>query len=122
MTQNPIKEDVEIEKIYGENCVLDTDAFLQKNHFSAEGLSNEQAQENLKAYGPNLIKRAKPPKWYHYFFKSLFSPFNSILMGIIAVLIYTDIILPPEPSYANITVIAILIIVSALLEFFEEFR
>ena len=122
MTQNPIKEDIEIEKIYGENCVLDTDTFLHKNHFSAEGLSNKQAQEKLKAYGPNLIKRAKPPKWYHYFFKSLFSPFNSILMGIIAVLIYTDIILPPEPSYANITVIAILIIVSALLEFFEEYR
>ena len=54
MTQNPIKEDIEIEKIYGENCVLDTDTFLHKNHFSAEGLSNKQAQEKLKAYGPNF--------------------------------------------------------------------
>ena len=51
-----------------------------------------------------------------------FSPFNSILMGISLVLIYTDIILPETPSYANIIVILVLVIVSTLLDFIEEFR
>lgn len=39
-----------------------------------------------------------------------------------AILIYTDIYLPPQPSYANIIVIAILVSASTLLDFFEEFR
>ena len=37
-------------------------------------------------------------------------------------LCYTDIALPEEPSYANIIVICILITVSTLLDFFEEYR
>ncbi len=35
---------------------------------------------------------------------------------------YTDVYLPPKPSYANILVIIILVIASTLLEFFEEYR
>ena len=54
--------------------------------------------------------------------QSLFSPFNCILLGIVAILIYTDIYLPPTPSYANIIVIAILVTASTLLDFFEEYR
>ena len=43
-------------------------------------------------------------------------------MGIIIVLLYTDVYLPEVPSYANIIVIAVLIVASTLLEFFEEYR
>ena len=39
-----------------------------------------------------------------------------------AILCYTDIYLPPTPSYANIIVIAILVTASTLLDFFEEYR
>ena len=39
-----------------------------------------------------------------------------------AILFYTDVYLPKTPSYANIIVIAILVIASTLLEFFEEYR
>ena len=70
----------------------------------------------------NQIKQAKPKKWYNYFLSSLLSPFNSILLGISFILVYTDIILPENPSPANIIVIAVLVLVSTLLEFFEVFR
>ena len=76
----------------------------------------------LIIYGLNEIKKTKPKKWYHYFLESLFTPFNSILLGIVVILIYTDIYLPPTPSYANIIVIAILVTASTLLDFFEEYR
>ena len=42
--------------------------------------------------------------------------------GIVGILLYTDVYLPPKPSYANILVIIILVIASTLLEFFEEYR
>ena len=76
----------------------------------------------MQNLGYNEIKQAKPKRWYHYFLQSLFSPFNCILLGIVVILIYTDIYLPPTPSYANIIVIAILVTASTLLDFFEEYR
>ena len=96
--------------------------FIKKYNIKENGLSSDAANNLLHKYGLNEIKQAKPKKWYHYFFESLFSPFNSLLLGIVAVLCYTDIYLPETPSYANIIVIAILVTASTLLEFFEEFR
>lgn len=86
------------------------------------GLSTEQAEQQLLNLGLNEIKQAKPKKWYNYFLESLISPFNCILIGIVGILIYTDIYLPETPSYANIIVIAILVTASTLLDFFEEYR
>ena len=95
---------------------------MKKYRINENGLSSEEANEKIHKLGLNEIKQAKPRKWYHYFLESLFSPFNCILLGIVAILIYTDIYLAPTPSYANILVIAILVSASTLLDFFEEFR
>ena len=62
---------------------------------------------------------SKPKRWYNYLLESLFSPFNCILLGIVAILFYTDVYLAEKPSYANIIVIAILVSASTLLEFLE---
>lgn len=116
------KEDIDVQKSYGTFCMLSSEDFKKNYKVLDAGLSNSQAEVNLKNFGPNQIKQGKPKKWYNYFFASLFSPFNSILLGISFILIYTDIILPKHPSPANIIVIAALIIISTLLEFIEEFR
>lgn len=119
---NTKKDDIDVKSFYGEDCILNSDEFKKKHNISDNGLTTRIAQEHLKNYGLNQVKQAKPKKWYNYFFSSLFSPFNSILLGISFILIYTDIILPENPSPANIIVILLLIIVSTLLEFIEEFR
>ena len=116
------KEEVNISKMYGEQCTLPKDEFLKKFRINENGLSSKQAEELIKNVGLNEIKQAKPKRWYHYFLESLFSPFNCILLGIVCILIYTDIYLPETPSYANIIVIAILVTASTLLDFFEEYR
>ena len=119
---NVKKEDFDIKDFYGEDCVSNSEDFKKKHNLSDKGLSSAKAAENFRNLGPNQVKQSKPKKWYNYFFASLFSPFNSILLGISFILIYTDIILPENPSPANIIVIAVLIIVSTLLEFIEVFR
>ena len=116
------KEDLNIQKLYGKECTLKKEEFLSQYKINENGLTNSQAENLLHQYGLNEISQAKPKKWYNYFFGSLFSPFNSILMGISLVLIYTDIILPETPSYANIIVILVLVIVSTMLDFVEEYR
>ena len=116
------KEDLNIRDMYGNQCILSKDDFLSKYNFNENGLSSQQAQEMIAKNGVNQVSQSKPKKWYNYFFESLFSSFNTILLGISLVLIYTDVVIPETPSYANIIVILVLVIASTLLEFFEEFR
>ena len=120
--QKNTKEDFDVAKAYSDECLLPKDEFIKKYHVKTDGLSSQEAYSKISKYGLNEVSQNKPKKWYNYFFESLFSPFNCILLGIVLILIYTDIILPATPSYANITVIAILIIASTLLDFVEEFR
>ena len=116
------KEEVNVKALYGNECILPKEDFLKKYNVTESGLTTNQAQNNIYKYGLNEVSQAKPKKWYHYFLNSLFSPFNSILLGIVAILFYTDVYLSATPSYANIIVIAILVTASTLLEFFEEYR
>ena len=116
------KEDLNIRDMYGNQCILSKNDFLSKYNFNENGLSSQEAQEMIAKNGMNQVSQSKPKKWYNYFFESLFSSFNTILLGISLVLLYTDVVIPETPSYANIIVILVLVIASTLLEFFEEFR
>ena len=116
------KESININTLYGNECVLPKDAFVQKYNINLNGLSSTQAQNSKKMLGNNEISKNKPKHWYDYFFQSLFSPFNSILLGITFVLLYTDVILPETQSYMNIIVILVLVVCSTILDFFEEYR
>ena len=116
------KENVDVLKMYGEDSTTQRDEFLKKHNLNEKGLTSKQAEINIKKFGLNETKKAKPKKWYNYLLQSLITPFNCILIGISIILIYTDIYLAIEPSYANIIVIAILVTASTLLDFFESYR
>ena len=116
------KENVDVLKMYGEDSTIQRDEFLKKHNLNEKGLTSKQAELNIKKFGLNETKKAKPKKWYNYLLQSLLTPFNCILIGISIILIYTDIYLAIEPSYANIIVIAILVTASTLLDFFESYR
>ena len=108
--------------MYEKECTSSVDEFIKENGFKKRGLSTEEARKNIDKYGKNELKQKKPKQWYNYFFESLFSTFNLILLGIVLVLFYTDVILTTPSNYANIIVILILITASTLLEFFEVYR
>ena len=116
------KENVDVLKMYGEDSTTQRDEFLKKHNLNEKGPTSKQAEINIKKFGLNETKKAKPKKWYNYLLQSLLTPFNCILIGISIILIYTDIYLAIEPSYANIIVIAILVTASTLLDFFESYR
>ena len=108
--------------MYERQCTSSVEEFLKENKFKKRGLTSQEVKNNLNKYGKNIMKQKKPKQWYNYLFESLFSTFNLILLGIVLVLFYTDVILTTPPSYANIVVILVLILVSTLLEFFEVYR
>ena len=115
-------EEFDVKEEYGDLSLTNTNEFINKYNVDLKGLTNAKLIANQKKYGSNEVKGAKPKRWYHYFFESLFSPFNAILLGISLVLIYTDIVLPENPNPANIIVIIFLVLISTFLEFFEEYR
>ena len=122
MANKSLKEDIDIKSFYGKEATLSKNDFDDFYSINLNGLTSEEAQSRLRKYGNNEIKHTKPKKWYHYFFSSLFTPFNSILLSITLVLIYTDIYLASTPNYSSIIVILVLVFVSTILEFFSEFR
>ena len=76
-----VKEDINIDKVYGKDALSSVDDFIKDNNVNLKtGLRDEQVKVNIEKYGTNEIKGSKPKKWYNYFFESLFSPFNCILL------------------------------------------
>ena len=114
---------VDIKKMYAKECISSVDDFLSAIKTDLKvGLTSKHVQENYEKYGKNELNSSKPKKWYQFFLSSLITPFNLILIGIIVVLIYTDIYLTNPPSYANIIVIIALILLSTFLEFFIVYK
>ena len=82
------KENVDVLKMYGEDSTTQRDEFLKKHNLNEKGLTSKQAEINIKKFGLNETKKAKPKKWYNYLLQSLLTPFNCILIGISIILIY----------------------------------
>ena len=124
------KEDFNVQKTYGKLATLSKSEFINSYKINVDqGLSSKQAEEKLDRYGANQIASNKPKRWYHYFFKSLLSPFNCILIGIALLLFYTDVYLTTPPNYSSIIVITVLVLaienffrvinIKTLLDFFS---
>ena len=123
MKKSKKREEVNFKAMYGEACILSKTSFISKQNVNIEkGLTKKEVESRISEYGLNIVKGEREKKWYNYLIESLISPFNLILLGIAALLVYTDVILTTPPSYVNIIVIVILVTVSTFLDFFEEFR
>ena len=117
------EEKIDIRELYGKEVFSSVEEWTKEQNIDMKkGLNTTQVAENSKKYGRNEMKQKKPKKWYHYLLESFISPFNLILLGITVVLFYTDVYLTNPPSYANIIVILLLVVISTLLEFFEVYR
>lgn len=53
------KDEVNISKLYGEDCLLSKDEFIKKHNLNVNGLSSSEALENNRKYGLNEIKQSK---------------------------------------------------------------
>lgn len=51
------KEEVDISKMYGKECLLSKDEFIKDFEIRENGLSSEEANDKLHRYGLNEITR-----------------------------------------------------------------
>lgn len=107
---------------------------LQVDH---EGLSAEEADSRLRVKGPNTLHSQKAPNWFILLLKVIPNPFN-ILLVVLAIL---NAAIPPPQWVSEVTfsriliitpltmsyqkgfiVLMVMVIVSALVRFWQEYR
>ncbi|WP_211092893.1 magnesium-translocating P-type ATPase [Chitinophaga polysaccharea] len=89
-----------------------------------EGLTPAQARKRLALAGLNEVQHEKAPSWYQQLLQAFVNPFIGILLAIAAISFITDVWLaaPGEGDYKTVTMVGIMVLVSSLLRFFQEYR
>jgi Mg2+-importing ATPase len=88
------------------------------------GLSPAEVKDRLHTYGLNEVAHEKAPKWYVQFFEAFLNPFIGVLVVLSIISLITDVIIqaPADRDYTTVAVISIMVILSAMLRFVQEFR
>ena len=91
---------------------------------SEAGISMPTSNERIKKYGPNEVQHDKAPSWLKQLFKAFINPFIFILLVIAIISFVVDVWLAAqgEADYKTIIMVAVMVLFSALLRFFQEFR
>jgi P-type Mg2+ transporter len=91
---------------------------------SPGGLTAEQVEERVELYGLNEIARDKPAAWYIQLGQAFLNPFIGVLAVLILASLFLDVLLasPEDRSFRVIIVLSAMILVSALIRFWQEYR
>jgi P-type Mg2+ transporter len=88
------------------------------------GLTDAQVHDRLQEFGPNEVVHEKAPAWYIQLLQAFVNPFIGILIVIAIVSLITDVFLaaPGDRDYKTLIVVSIMVMLSSLLRFWQEFR
>ncbi|HLX65668.1 MAG TPA: cation-transporting P-type ATPase, partial [Puia sp.] len=88
------------------------------------GLTELQVKEQQQHFGPNEVAHEKAPAWYIQLLQAFINPFIGILIVIAIVSLITDVFLaaPGDRDYKTLIVVSIMVMLSSLLRFWQEFR
>lgn len=88
------------------------------------GLTKLTSDERLKKFGLNEVQYDKAPSWLSQLIKAFINPFIFILLVIAIISFIVDIWMaePGESDYKTVIMVAGMVIFSALLRFFQEYR
>ena len=89
------------------------------------GLDEEAVEKKLEKFGANEVAHDKAPSWYVQLLQAFIDPFIGVLILIAVVSLVTDVIMVPDPAgrdYKTVIVVTILIVLSSMLRFWQEFR
>ena len=102
----------------------DTARVFQLLQTSPQGLSEQEAARRLEQFGNNEVIHEKPPTWWMQLIKACATPFIAVLVVLGTVSLFTDVILvgPPHENWVKVVVLSVMIGVSSLLRFWQEFR
>ena len=90
---------------------------------NVNGLSEDQLKEKQSQFGLNEIEHEKAPAWYKQLFQAFVNPFIAVLIIIAIVSLITDVVTakPGEEDYTSVIILSIMVLLSSLLRFWQEF-
>lgn len=90
---------------------------------SGDGLSENEVIEKRKVYGVNEIAHEKAPSWYLQLFQAFLNPFIAVLIILAIISFVMDVLLakPGEADYKTVIVVSVMVMLSSLLRFWQEF-
>lgn len=96
-------------------------SFFQTSH---KGLTNAEAERRLDEYGPNEVEKEKKNNALTMFVKAFINPFIGVLTVLVIISFVLDVLLasPGEKDWATIIIISTMVIASALLRFWQEWK
>lgn len=93
---------------------------------SADGLTDEQAAQRLSQDGPNAVARERRLSALMQLLLTFKNPFIGVLLALAAISSVTDIFLPlragEDADYVGVVIILVMVGLSAVLRFWQEFR
>lgn len=103
---------------------MSIDAVLKLLHSSSKGVSENSAEERLEKFGLNEVEYDKAPSWVKQLIQSFVNPFIFILLAIVIISYFIDVYFaaPGEKDFKTVLVVSIMIVVSGLISFIQEFR
>ena len=89
-----------------------------------EGIAKEEVNNRIDTYGLNQIANEKPIPWYIQLIKAFINPFIIVLLALAMVSLITDVIIAPpgEKSWEAVIVITLMVTVSGMIRFIQEFK
>ncbi len=89
-----------------------------------EGLTAEEVELRQEQYGQNDVRHDRPPTWYRQLLDAFINPFVGILVLIAVVSFIIDVWLAPpaEKEYKTVVVVSIMVLISSMLRFVQEFK
>ncbi|BCP52346.1 magnesium-translocating P-type ATPase [Kaistia sp. 32K] len=104
----------------------DIDMTLANVDGRLDGLTFAEAESRLAESGPNEVAHDKRPHALVQFLLAFKNPFIAVLIVLAAINAVTDIILPlregEDADFTGVTIIVTMVILSALLRFWQEYR
>jgi Mg2+-importing ATPase len=86
------------------------------------GLTEEEAAERLRRYGPNVVAGRRRVRWHTQLGQAFATPFNGILIALCVVSYFTDVRLAEQPSWAKIIILLVMVFAGSLVRFVQDFR
>lgn len=97
---------------------------LMEMRTSELGLTSSEAEERLVQYGENKVVQEKPTLWVIQLIKAFLTPFNLILIALVAVSFFTDIaaVAETDRDWTKVIILSVMVFVSSVLRFWQEFK
>lgn len=91
---------------------------------SDTGLTKAEARSRLLTYGLNEVTHEKAPGWYIQLLQAFINPFIGVLIVLAVISLITDVLIhaSADRDYSTVLIISIMVMLSVLLRFVQEYR